>query len=277
MPLNPAGIGATTEPRAVRWTAKDCPLNALGVGARPERTGVHDGQHARRAAPNAAHQARVLGVDMSVLKAAGEVDSVRVVHAEQGVDLLASPPVAGSGTATTRLVEVWDKGAAAVTTETELVTEDGTLLARSRSSLFIKRAGGWGGERGPSAGDSTPDGSPDATVTYATRDDQALLYRLSGDRNPLHSDPWFARRAGFDRPILHGLCTYGFTGRAVLQEAAGGDPDRVRSPSARFARPVYPGDVLHVDLWRTGDEVRFQTGTEAGTAVLSHGRATVRA
>ena len=109
-------------------------------------------------------------------------------------------------------------------------------------------------------------------VTYTTRPDQALLYRLSGDRNPLHSDPVFAKRAGFDRPILHGLCTYGFTGRALLHAVCGSDPARFRSMAARFSRPTYPGDTLTVSMWNEDDGVRFRTDNQRGETVIDAGR-----
>ena len=118
---------------------------------------------------------------------------------------------------------------------------------RTRSSLFIRGEGGWGGERGPSGPQNVPpDRDPDHVVTYQTSPDQALLYRLNGDRNPLHSDPSFAAMGGFDRPILHGLCTYGFTGRALLHTLCGSDPARFEHIEGRFASPVLPGDELTV-------------------------------
>ncbi|MDP9181337.1 MAG: 3-hydroxyacyl-thioester dehydratase, partial [Actinomycetota bacterium] len=239
MTLEPAGLGARSLPKVVTWAARDCAVYALGVGA-----GVEDlaftTDNTRDVPPRMLPTMPVvLGVDMSVLRAAGTIDWVRLVHAEQSVELLAPLPVEGSATATTELAQMWDKGSAALlVAETTLVDDQGQPLSRSRASLFIKGAGGWGGERGPSSTQTTDDSPPDETVTYTTRDDQALLYRLSGDRNPLHSAPSFARRAGFERPILHGLCTFGFAGRAVLQSMAKGDPDRVRSVSARFASPV---------------------------------------
>ena len=112
-------------------------------------------------------------------------------------------------------------------------------------------------------------------VSYATRTDQALLYRLSGDRNPLHSDPTFAKRAGFDRPILHGLCTYGFTGRALLHAVCGSDPARFGAMRARFSKPTMPGDTLTVSVWDVGDRVpgayRFRTETQRGETVIDAG------
>lgn len=275
--LDPAGIGAVSTPKTISWTAKDCATYALGVGAGTGELAFTTDNTRDVPARMLPTMPVVLGVDMSVLKSAGTIDWVRLVHAKQSVEVLAPLPVEGSATATTRLAEMWDKGGAALlVAETSLTDETGEVLSRSRASLFIKGAGGWGGERGPSSGDSgTPDSPPDRTVSYPTRDDQALLYRLSGDRNPLHSDPAFARRAGFERPILHGLCTFGFSGRAVLHGMADGDADRVRSVSARFASPVYPGDVLHVDLWRGDGQVHFRVRRDDDTVVLDNGVARV--
>ena len=120
-----------------------------------------------------------------------------------------------------------------------------------------------------------PERPADHTVSYQTRIDQALTYRLSGDRNPLHSDPSFATAAGFDRPILHGLCTYGFTGRALLHSLCGGDPARFRSMEARFSSPVFPGDTLTVSVWETGDgEAVFQTRRDGDVVAVDAGRCT---
>ncbi|MGH9113207.1 MAG: MaoC family dehydratase, partial [Acidimicrobiales bacterium] len=118
-----------------------------------------------------------------------------------------------------------------------------------------------------------PERAPDHEVTYPTRIDQALVYRLSGDRNPLHSDPKFAAMAGFARPILHGLCTYGFTGRALLHSLCDGDPARFRSMSGRFSSPVFPGEALTVRIWTDVDgRAAFQTLGPDGRVVLDAGR-----
>jgi len=277
VPLDPSGVGATSPPRNVAWSPRDCALYALGVGAGTDELAFTT-DNTRGVEPRMLPTMPVvLGVDMSVLKAAGTVDWVKLVHAEQSIEILSPPPVEGRGSAQTRLAEMWDKGSAALlVVETLLTSEGGDALSRSRASLFVKGAGGWGGDRGPSRTDEEPGCAPDITVTYATREDQALLYRLSGDRNPLHSDPAYARRAGFEKPILHGLCTYGFAGRAVLHAAADGDPDRVSTISARFAAPVYPGQTLLVDLWRRKDTAAFRVRTEDGTSVLTGGRAELR-
>jgi acyl dehydratase len=149
-------------------------------------------------------------------------------------------------------------------------------LFRTESGLFIRGAGGWGGQRGPSSSRSEPSTEPELVVSYETDANQALLYRLSGDTNPLHTDPEFAGRAGFRRPILHGLCTFGFAGRALLHGLCGSDPRSLASMTARFSAPVYPGDRLHVDIWREGKTVQFRVRTDGETVVLSQGRAVIR-
>ncbi len=276
MSLDPATVGATSDRKQVSWSARDCMLYALGVGA-----GTNDLAYTTNNTHGMEQKMLptmpvTLGVDFSVLKAAGKVDWTRLLHAEQAIELLAPLPVDGSAMASTRIAEMWDKEKAAlVVAETEGIASDGTPLWRSRASLFLKGAGGWGGERGPASSTVEPDGDPDKTISYHVADNQALIYRLSGDYNPLHSDPSFARRAGMDAPILHGLCTFGFAGRAVL-EASGGDPDRLTSLRARFASPVSPGDTLHVDLWRAvDDQLRFRVRGRDDKVVLSGGTARI--
>jgi acyl dehydratase len=220
----------------------------------------------------------VLVAGGGVWKRVGSFDPAMLVHGEQAIELHRPLPVEGVARSTTRIAAIHDKGSGAVVvTETEAVdAATGEPLFTNRSSAFIRGEGGFGGDRGPSGARLVPeDREPDEVVRYVTRRDQALLYRLSGDRNPLHSDPAFARRAGFDRPILHGLCTYGFTGRALLHSVCGGDPSRFRSMEGRFSSPVWPGDTLTVSVWRTGDgEAAFRTARDDGTVVLDQGRCT---
>jgi acyl dehydratase len=146
-----------------------------------------------------------------------------------------------------------------IVTETQAVM-DGEPLYTNTSSAFIRGEGGWGGDRGPSGPKNVPpDRAPDHQVTYHTSRDQAFVYRLSGDRNPLHTDPAFAAIGGFDRPILHGLCSYGFTGRALLHTVCGSDPARFHHIEARFAAPVLPGDTLTISMWSGDGETLFTT------------------
>jgi acyl dehydratase len=201
-----------------------------------------------------------------------------LVHAEQAFELHEPLPVAGTVRTVSSVTGIYDKGSGALVAmeATAVDPETGEAVITSRSSAFIRGEGGFGGDRGPRDEWAAPDRKPDHQVTYVTRPEQALVYRLSGDRNPLHSDPAFAARAGFDRPILHGLCTYGVTGRALLHALAGSDPARFTSMAGRFSSPVMPGESLTVSLWADGGTALFRTTKEDGTVVIDRGRATFR-
>src|SRR4029450_11911938 len=151
--------------------------------------------------------------------------------------------------------------------------ETGKVLFKNRMTAFIRGAGGFGGDPGPKAEPfEAPTRKPDHEVTYQTREDQALIYRLSGDMNPLHVDPDLAKSVGFPKPILHGLCTYGFTGRALLSALCKNDPARFRSMEGRFSKPVFPGEAVTVKMWVDGPSALFQTVNPAGDVVLDQGR-----
>ncbi|MBK7218797.1 MAG: SDR family NAD(P)-dependent oxidoreductase [Candidatus Promineofilum sp.] len=200
-----------------------------------------------------------------------------LLHGEQFLELHRPLPTKATLTHRARIADIYDKGSAAlVLLDVDTYDETGAKLASNRSSLFIRGLGGFGGERGPSGGGlALPDRAPDATHRQATTDNQALLYRLSsGDGNPLHADPAFAAAGGFPRPILHGLCTFGFAGRAVLRAFAGNDPARFKSIKARFARHVFPGETIVTDMWQDeeGQRVLFQSKVaERDEVVLSNG------
>jgi 3-hydroxyacyl-CoA dehydrogenase/3a,7a,12a-trihydroxy-5b-cholest-24-enoyl-CoA hydratase len=196
-----------------------------------------------------------------------------LVHGEQFLRVDKPLPVRARVTCRPHVSAVYDKGSGAlVVTDIPCYDEVDELIAFNQSAMFIRGLGGFGGERGP-AGDANlpPDRAPDAVHREVTLERQALIYRLSGDINPLHADPMMAAFGGFDRPILHGLATFGFSGRAVLKHFCGGDPAQFRSIRARFAKPVFPGDTLITEMWRSGDRVFFQTKTvERGEVVLSN-------
>jgi acyl dehydratase len=202
----------------------------------------------------------------------GEVALETLIHGVQGVAVHNELPVRGKARLATTVTGIHDKGAAALVALETVVRDAVTDLhyATLRSSIFIQGAGGWGGDRGESSPWDAPEREPDAVRSYQTSQGQALLYRLSGDRNPLHSDPNAAVAAGFTRPILHGLCTYGYAGRALLDAVCDGDPGRFGSLSARFAAPVYPGQRLTVTMWMTRDGAMFIAVSEAGL-VLDRG------
>lgn len=279
MPLDLSIVGWKSEPRAVTWDSARAILYALGVGAGT----VPDLDELAFVTENTAGVAQrvlptfpvVLGQGLFRLPY-GDVDLSKLVHAEQSVELLGEITPDGSGQYQARVTGVYDKGSGAlVRTEGLLTGKDGTPLARLSGGSFIRGEGGFGGDRGQSSGWTAPERPPDMVIEQRTVPWQALLYRLSGDRNPLHSDPGFASAGGFPRPILHGLCTFGIAGRALLHGAAGGDPARFQAMSARFSAPVMPGDTLRTSIWRERDDVLFITRTEAGTAVLTQGRAVI--
>ena len=183
----------------------------------------------------------------SAMSEAGTYDSRMLVHGEQGIVLHRPVPVEGEVEMIDEITGIYDKGKGAViaTRAKANLVSDGKPLFDTTSSVFITGEGGWGGDRGPSAkANVAPERDPDHQVSYQTRDDQALLYRLCGDRNPLHSDKQFSDVGGFPKPILHGLCTYGFTGRALLKELCDNDTAKFGAMEGRFSSPVLPGEAL---------------------------------
>jgi acyl dehydratase len=264
MPLNPDAVGTESEPSVVSWDSTRALLCAVGVGA-----GTDELQYTTENTKDV--EQKVLptfpvvigGIGGGAMSNIGSFNPAMLVHGQQSVTLHKPLPVKGSATVVGKLVAMYDKGkAAVVVTETHATDEaDGQPLYTLRMSAFIRGEGGWGGDRGPSGPQNVPpERAPDHQVTYRTLPEQALIYRLNGDRNPLHSDPSFAAMGGFDRPILHGLCTYGFTGRALLHTFCGGDSDRFRHMEARFASPVLPGDELTISMWDMGDgQALFET------------------
>jgi acyl dehydratase len=282
MPINPDAVGAKSDPTDNSWDHRDCLIYALGVGAgldelafTTENTMGVD----QKVLPT---QAVTLGVGgFGAMAQIGSFNMAMLVHGEQGVELFGEIPTQGTVTTTGEITAIYDKGKGAVVelTSESVLKSTGEVLFRNRFQSYIRGEGGWGGDRGPSGPKNPPpERAPDHSVTYQTRPDQALLYRLSGDRNPLHSDPKFAEMAGFDSPILHGLCTYGFTGRALLNTLCEGDPARFKSIDGRFSTPVWPGEALTVNMWVDGGEAIFQTTAsgkgEDGRVVLDGGRFT---
>ncbi len=185
-----------------------------------------------------------------------ELDLAQVVHGAQSISVTGPIPTSGTATLSTRISDVWDKGKAAVIWQEGVArSSSGEELWTVRSSIFVRGEGGFGGSRGSSEPVPVPDRAPDARSTYDVTAQQALLYRLCGDRNPLHADPGFAASAGFPAPILHGLCTYGIVLREVTELLLDGDSDRIASFEARFAGVVLPGETIHVDAWQDGDRI----------------------
>jgi acyl dehydratase len=205
-------------------------------------------------------------------------DYTRVVHGEQRLTLHRPLPPQAHLLADARVVAAYDKGpgkGALIYTETEVrLAGDGQALYTLLSCTFARGDGGFGGPAGSGpAPHPIPAREPDLSEAFETRADQALLYRLNGDRNPLHADPELARRVGFPAPILHGLCTYGVACRAILKMAAGYDHRRIRALDVRFSRPVYPGETIETQMWLEGGTLSFRCiVSQRGAVVIDHGR-----
>lgn len=279
MPINPdIALGAELEPVEFSWTSSDVQLYHLALGAGRDPMDPRELRYLTDNTPVvlptfSSVAASFHATEPPTVSFPGvEIELGRVLHASEAVTLAAALPPSGSARAITRITDIWDKGKAAViVNETAVTAPDGTLLWTVKRSIFARGEGGFGGERGPSTSVQRPDRAPDVEVDIPVLPQQALLYRLCGDRNPLHSDPEFAAAAGFPRPILHGLCTYGMTCKALVDAVLDGDPGRVGSYGARFAGVVYPGETLRVSAWQDGERhVGVVTAPErGGETVLS--------
>ncbi len=277
MPLDHSIVGQPGESHVRSWTSADALLYAVGVGAGlgdPLAELEFTTENSEGVRQQVLPTYGVLLAQARTARSLGDFDRAMLVHAEQAFELHRPIPVTGSVRAVATVTGIYDKGSGALVTSESVAVdaESGEPLVTSRTGTFIRGEGGFGGERGGSPPWQRPDRSPDLLVEQQTRPEQALLYRLSGDRNPLHADPKFAARGGFPRPILHGLCTYGFTGRALLHALCGSDPARFRSMSGRFSAPVFPGETLVVSIWADGDDAAlFQTAKQDGTVVIDRG------
>src|ERR1700712_3267494 len=257
MPINPDAIGATTAPQPFEWTERHPLPYALGVGAGTKDLAFttensHDVQ--QQVLPTYAV------IACAAWGAAAEVGTFNwamLLHGSQQIRLHAPLPPSGKLSVHSEVVDIQDKGegknAILVFKGVGTDPDSGEIVAETVSTAVIRGEGGFGGQPGGRPGQpEIPDREPDATVSLPTTEDQPLIYRLSGDRNPLHSDPWFAKNlAGFPNPIMHGLCTYGIAGRVLVAELGGGDAGKVRAIGARFTSPVFPGETLTTSVWRT--------------------------
>lgn len=208
-------------------------------------------------------------------------DYSKVLHGEQYLTLHRPIPPAGTVVGTGRIVDLLDKGkdkgAVLYAERTILDKKSGQPIATMTSAAMLRGDGGFGGKPGPQpAPHKLPETAPTTTVDLKTHPNSALIYRLSGDRNPLHADPAAAAKGGFKTPILHGLCTYGVAGRAVIKACCGGDPAKLKSLQVRFSSPVFPGETIRTEMWKDGDKVSFRARVvERDVVVLNNGLATV--
>ncbi|MGY4362817.1 acyl dehydratase [Bradyrhizobium sp. i1.3.1] len=267
MPIDyPAVLKLKTEAARYSWSDREVMLYALGIGMGADPLNQRELQFVNEAfatpkplkvVPTFASVC-VWGARPGII----DLNRVMLVDGERDITFHKQMPVAATVTADARVRGVYDKGkdkGAIIQNEILVRDGDGDKIVTIVSSTVARGDGGFGG---PSEGmpepHRVPHRVPDRSVDIPIRPDQALIYRLSGDRNPLHSDPEFARRASFSRPILHGMCTYGLTCRAVLQTYADYDPSVFRRHRVRFSAPVFPGEIVTVNLWKDGNSISFE-------------------
>ncbi len=207
-----------------------------------------------------------------------EFNFAMLLHGEQDLQIHQPIPPEATITNKSKIAEIWDKGKAAlVVLEAKTLDASGDPLFTNRFSLFLRGEGGFGGESGPKAGNKPPDREPDGVIESTTLPQQALIYRLSGDKNPLHADPEFAKMGGFDTPIIHGLCSYGVVCKAVVDEVLGGDVTKVARYSVRFAGVGFPGETYRVSYWREGDKILIAAKSkERDAKIISNAAIEVR-
>ena len=277
---------------AFSYGDKDVMLYALGIGLSADPLDAKElaftYEKNLKAVPTAAtvlavNNARTVGTEpeMPAGWRQSQINYLMVVHGEQKVELHRPLPSSGTFTATSRTTGAFDKGeskGAVLINETVWTDAAGEKVATLTGSTFARGDGGFGGpSEGAPSPHEVPGRAPDLSLDFQTRPDQALIYRLNGDRNPLHSDPDVARAAGFARPILHGLCTYGITCRAVLQAVLDYDADQILSHQVRFSAPVFPGDTITVDLWKDGKQISFEARVkDRGVTVIKNGLTVLR-
>jgi acyl dehydratase len=280
MPINlDEAIGAELDPVEFSWSSSDVQLYHLGLGAGVDPTDPRELAYLLDDTPQvlptfgSVAQGFHTTEPPTVQYPGIDIELSKVLHASEAVSVPGPIPPSGTGRAVTRFTEIWDKGKAAVIwSETTVTTPDGAPLWTQKRSIFARGEGGFGGDRGPTGAVEPPDRAPDAEVTLPILPQQALLYRLCGDRNPLHSDPGFASAAGFPRPILHGLCSYGIGCKTIVDTFLEGDVSRVGSYGARFAGVVYPGETLKASIWKENDKlVAVLTAPSRDDAVVLSG------
>jgi acyl dehydratase len=283
LPLDPSMVGYTSEPVERSWTALDVILYALGVGAGSADPFGSELEFTTECSQGVVQQVLptfgvVLGTSRPVVGGFRGVDLARITHRSHSMTSHRPLPINGRVVCTSTIAAVYDTGEDGIMlVRTTVVDADtGEPVSTNEQTLHAKGAGGFRGHAPPDKERVARDRKPDHVLTYKTRPDQALLYRLTGDLNPLHCDPSFATRAGFERPILHGLCTFGIAGRLLLHALCQSDPTRFGTIRARFTRPVFPGDELKVLAWTSDPsgvgDAEFVVEDQRGRVVLDDGR-----
>jgi multifunctional beta-oxidation protein len=277
MPIDVAKVvGAELPPLTFDYDHKTIILYALGVGAGPEADDLkfcYENPPGLSALPTFGVVPPFPAL-MSIFGVEGlEINPMMILHGEQLLEIRKQPLLpAGRLTSRPRIANVYDKGKGAlIELDVETVDESNEVVYFNRFGVFVRGEGGFGGEKGPAAGNEVPETPPDRIVEQKTLPQQAMIYRLSGDPNPLHIDPNFASMAGFEKPILHGLCSFGVACRAVLKEYCDDDVEKFKSVKVRFSRHVFPGETIVTEMWKDGSKVLFQAKTlERGEVAISN-------
>jgi len=271
--------------KSVDWPARDTIIYNLGIGLGP--AAIEDEGKLRYVLEDRLvafpTMATVIGMSLAIFDPKYGMDYAGILHGEEWITLHRPIPAKGKLVGATSVENIWDRGAekGAILQTRKVVTLEGddNPIAETRTVLMLRKNGGFGGtEEGAPRVSRPPERAPDNSITIATQPEQALIYRLSGDLNPLHADPEVAKKAGFPAPILHGMGTYGVVARAVVESACGGDESILASYGMRFSSPVYPGETLRTDIWDLGNgEYAFQAhAIERDVLVATGGRATIR-
>jgi acyl dehydratase len=272
-------VGRQLAPLDWKWTQQETILYALGVGARlPRDLAALCGSEGEGVVVLPGFATVPTGIGVMLLVSELNLDVTKLLHAEHRVRLHRRLEQSGQAMVRRQITAVFDKGKhALITLEEHAVDDRGQPLVSSHSGWFLRDAGGFDGDRGPASAASTPEDlrPPDRTVRKATTPEQAVLYSLSGDRNPIHVESATARRAGHTTPILHGLCTLGIAALEVSAEMFDSDHGRIRELSGRFSAPVFPGDALILDMWRESDREAHFCARVRGRPVLVTGRLSV--
>lgn len=260
-------LGATLAPSSFSWGPDQAILYHLGVGAGVPATSEQELAYTYEAKLKVLPSFGVIpafGAIAGVVAVEGvAVNPMMILHGEQAITLHRPLPTSAEVTTTARVTDIFDKTkGAAIVVQADTVDAAGAPLVTNRFLIFVRGEGGFGGPTGPAPGNAAPERAPDWTVESPTLEQQALLYRLSGDKNPLHADPSLAAMGGFDRPILHGLCSYGIVCKAAVDAALDGDVDQVGGYEARFSGVVFPGETIVTSIWKEGDRLVIDARTK---------------
>lgn len=276
-------LGASLPDGESTWGPDDVMLYHIGVGAGVPATDPNELEYTYEQNLKVLPSFGVIpvfGTLMGVMNVPGvQINPMMILHGEQDLEIHRPIPTSARAKHAAKVTEIWDreKGASIVLEAKTTDSSSGEALFTNRFSVYVRGEGGFGGERGPRPGNLPPEREPDVVVERATLPQQALLYRLSGDKNPLHADPSFAAMGGFDKPILHGLCTFGIVCKAVVDNVLDGDVTKVARYHVRFAGVVYPGETIVTNVWKDGDQLLIRALVKEREApALTNAAITVR-